>query len=108
MINLSKTAQQAVMNASVAVKSAEKARNKAKNAKPLPAMITLNSPGMMRGHLPTPRRLTPLNPGVKKPSRSDQILASFQTWDEQLPMEPEALPPIFGGLFNNSEDKIIP
>ena len=59
---------------------------------------------MMGGGLPTTRKLTALNPGVKKTSRSDQILASFQTWDEQLPMEPEALQPIFEGLLKNSEN----
>ena len=66
MINLSRTAQEAVINASAAVKTAEKARDDAQKAKPMPVLTTSNSPGMMEGVLPTPRRLTVLNPGVKK------------------------------------------
>ena len=34
-------------------------------------------------------------------------MAGFQTWNEQLLMEPKAMQPIFGGLFKDSEDKII-
>ena len=40
MVNLSRTAQEAVMNASVAVKSAEKAKDEAQKAKPLPVLTT--------------------------------------------------------------------
>ena len=79
MINLSRTAQEAVSNASAAVKSAEKARDDVQRARPMPVLTTPNSPGMMGGGLPTPRGLTALNPGVKKPTRSDQISAGFQT-----------------------------
>ena len=49
MISSSKTAQEAIINASAAVKTAEKARDEAQKAKPLPAMTTHNSPGIMGG-----------------------------------------------------------
>ena len=32
----------------------------------------------------------------------------YQTWDAQLPTKPEAVQSIFGGLFKDSEDRIIP
>ena len=35
-------------------------------------------------------------------------MAGYQTWDEQLPLELEAIKPIFGGLFKDSDDRIIP
>ena len=49
MINLLKTAQEAVINASAALKSAEKARDDAQKARPMPVLTTLNSSGMMGG-----------------------------------------------------------
>ena len=54
MINLSRTAQEAVSNASEAVKSAKKVRDEALKTRPMPVLTTPNSPGMMRGGLPTP------------------------------------------------------
>ena len=57
--------------------------------------------------LPTPTRLMATKSVLKKPVKKDDISAEFYTWDD-APKEPEAVQPIFGGLFKDSENKIIP
>ena len=65
-------------------------------------------PGRSPAALLTPRRLTALKPGVRAPFRKNDLNDGYQTWDDQLPAKPEAVQPMFGGLFKDSEDKLIP
>ena len=57
MINLSRTAQEAVINASAAIKTAKKARDDAQKARLMPLLTTPNSPGMMGGVYQLPEGL---------------------------------------------------
>ena len=104
-----RTAQEAARSASYAIKSAHKAQQEAEEAKAEAKKKSLvKSPVKSAPGLPTPRRLTALRPGIRQPAKRDDMIAGYQTWDAQLPTKPEAVQPIFGGLFKDSEDKIIP
>ena len=104
LITATRTAEKAIKNATTALESINTAQ-KAKEAAQKKNETLLKTP---KPSLPTPRRLAALKPGIRQPVRSDQFSAGYQTWDAQLPSKFEAVPPIFGGLFKNSDDKIIP
>ena len=104
-----RTAQEASRHAAYSIQSAQKAQQDAEEAnaeaKKKPAV---RSPDNSPPSLPTPRRLTALKPGIRKPTGRDAMSDGSQTWNTQMPAKPEAVLPMFGGLFKDGEDKIIP
>ena len=109
LLAATRTAEEAARSAAYAIQSAHKAQQDAEEANAeAKKKSPVRSPDKSPPGLPTPRRLTALKPGIRQPARREAMSDGFQTWNAQLPAQPEAVLPMFGGLFKDSEDKIIP